>query len=255
MTENTQSPVKPDRDPAGSLLVHSIFPTIQGEGPFAGTPAVFVRLAGCNLQCRLCDTEYTAGAKRMSPDTILTNIIMAAKAGGFDFRRGRFLIGCDAPLKQGVEAGTLVVITGGEPFRQNLVPFTKRLLAERLRVQVETNGTLWSEEPLPGAVTLVCSPKTGRIHQAMMLHAHAFKFVVQDGKVGPDGFPLSVLGMANPAAAPDFALCRRDVEVYIQPLDEQDAVKNEANTKLAVNICLAKGYRLCLQTHKLVNLP
>ena len=54
MKTNTQEPEKIDRD--RHLDVHSIFHTIQGEGPYCGHPAVFIRLAGCNLQCPGCDT-------------------------------------------------------------------------------------------------------------------------------------------------------------------------------------------------------
>src|SRR5882672_9762748 len=46
--------VKEDYDPQGKLWVREVFYTIQGEGPDAGTPAVFVRLAGCNLRCYFC---------------------------------------------------------------------------------------------------------------------------------------------------------------------------------------------------------
>ena len=58
--KNQQLADKPVLNETGlSLQVNSIFYTIQGEGPFAGRPAIFIRLAGCNLQCPGCDTEYT----------------------------------------------------------------------------------------------------------------------------------------------------------------------------------------------------
>ena len=79
------------------LQVHSIFHTIQGEGPFAGTPAVFIRLAGCNLKCPGCDTEYTSKRKEMTVAQIL-----------------------DAIYEVSSITTKLVVITGGEPFRQDL---------------------------------------------------------------------------------------------------------------------------------------
>jgi len=51
---NNQRREKMDSDPGGWLEIVSVWDTIQGEGPFAGSPAVFVRLAGCNLQCPFC---------------------------------------------------------------------------------------------------------------------------------------------------------------------------------------------------------
>jgi len=58
---NQQKP-EPRAKGDGSILdFHSMFFTIQGEGPFAGHRSIFVRLAGCNLQCPGCDTEYTQG--------------------------------------------------------------------------------------------------------------------------------------------------------------------------------------------------
>ena len=60
MQRNTQPAEKQVKSSGLILAINSIFYTIQGEGPFAGSPAVFVRLAGCNLQCPMCDTEYTS---------------------------------------------------------------------------------------------------------------------------------------------------------------------------------------------------
>lgn len=46
------------RESGGLLQVQDVFYTIQGEGPFAGRTAVFIRLTGCNLRCWFCDTVW-----------------------------------------------------------------------------------------------------------------------------------------------------------------------------------------------------
>ena len=50
-------------DNADFYEVQEIFLTIQGEGPYAGTPAIFIRLGGCNLACNFCDTEFESFEK------------------------------------------------------------------------------------------------------------------------------------------------------------------------------------------------
>ena len=100
MEVNTQPREKLDHRSDGSLEVHHIWKTIQGEGPLAGSPAVFVRLAGCTLQCSFCDTDYTSKRVRQEPEEILAGI---KAIGG----------GCNT-----------VVLTGGEPFRQNVGPLS-----------------------------------------------------------------------------------------------------------------------------------
>jgi 7-carboxy-7-deazaguanine synthase len=49
-------------EPSGALKIVDLFYTIQGEGPYNGMPSVFVRLAGCNLRCYFCDTNFETGA-------------------------------------------------------------------------------------------------------------------------------------------------------------------------------------------------
>ena len=56
--------------PPNTLTVTSRFYTLQGEGPFRGFPAYFVRLAKCNLACSFCDTYFDSGTV-MSYDQIL----------------------------------------------------------------------------------------------------------------------------------------------------------------------------------------
>ncbi len=107
---NTQPIHKLDLSKEGTLDVHSLFYTIQGEGPHCGKPAIFVRLYGCNLQCPGCDTDYTSTKKPMSV-AVLRAAIDALKEDEQP----------DAPKP-------IVVITGGEPFRQNITPLCIALL-------------------------------------------------------------------------------------------------------------------------------
>lgn len=231
MQTNAQKTERQFLHPEGAVQLHHAFPTIQGEGPFAGTPAIFVRLAGCNLQCPFCDTDYTSQRTTYLPWEILAQI----QAWKLVHPRSR----------------QLVVITGGEPFRQNLAPLCRALLQADYIVQIETNGTLYQGDNFPPLVTIVCSPKTGKLNEKLAKRVDAFKYVVEAGKVGSDGLPLSALGNGIEVAKPPAGSV---AEIYIQPLDEQDSEKNRANTEAAVASCLMFGHRLCIQTHKLVNL-
>ncbi|MBW4027942.1 MAG: radical SAM protein [Acidobacteria bacterium] len=99
-----------------------LYKSVQGESSFAGRPCIFVRLAGCNLRCSWCDSEYTfAGGFRQSEDEVVTAIEKLA------------------PVK-------LVEFTGGEPMLQEreLIPLMERLLASGYELMIETSG----ERPL-----------------------------------------------------------------------------------------------------------
>lgn len=238
MKDNEQPIEKKSHPKLMDLDVHSVWKTIQGEGPLAGNPAIFVRLAGCNLRCRLCDTDYTSNRRKMSPIDLRDKV-------------NELCDGCNIRL---------VVLTGGEPFRQNITPLCKHLMAWGFRVQIETNGTIgphpWfmtSEGSDDSVASIVCSPKTPTIHPKIMDRANAFKYILQDGFVDPlDGLPLNVLGMNVRVARPDNEYLHR--EIYVQPLDEQDEDKNRANVKAAVDSSFKFGYRLCLQQHKQIGL-
>ena len=99
------------------LRVSEVFRSIQGETSRAGRPCVFIRLAGCNLNCRWCDTRY-------------------AREGGDAWTL--------ADLLDAVDGGPQgVCVTGGEPLLQEETPALVRALLDRGRsVAVETNGSL-----------------------------------------------------------------------------------------------------------------
>lgn len=231
MRINEQPIEKMERSTDGTLDVHSIFYTIQGEGPFCGQPAIFVRLAGCNLQCPGCDTDYTSTRKRHSVAILMSKI--------YELRDDDFP---EAPKP-------LVVITGGEPFRQNIVYLCRSLLREGFPVQVETNGTLSVPDDLPSAVSIVCSPKTGKIHDTVMQKAIALKYVVKAGAVCKDGLPTRSL---DHTCSPVVAKPTEDFSgvVYVQPMDERNHQRNRENLEAAKISCMRNGHTLQIQIHK-----
>ncbi|HEY8073989.1 MAG TPA: 7-carboxy-7-deazaguanine synthase QueE [Labilithrix sp.] len=107
-----------------------IFATVQGEGPSCGTPAVFVRLAECNLRCAWCDTKYTwdwANHDKAKETTELADDALVARVRSAAGEKTR-----------------TVVVTGGEPLLQQaeLGPVLRALDDEGFAIEIETNGTI-----------------------------------------------------------------------------------------------------------------
>jgi organic radical activating enzyme len=127
------------------LFVTSIFYTLQGEGPYRGEPAIFVRLAKCNLACSFCDT-YFDGGDWLTFDQVYDRIMAAAVS----------YFGGEVPGWFEQKVG--LVITGGEPMLQkNLGTFLHKVQNLFAWTQIESNGTVWQD--IPAETTLVCSPK------------------------------------------------------------------------------------------------
>ncbi|WP_179953161.1 7-carboxy-7-deazaguanine synthase QueE [Desulfobotulus mexicanus] len=121
------------------LCVHELFHSIQGEGPFSGRPAVFLRLSGCvKPYCSFCDTsEALEKGKEFSEEKVLDEILSYKTS--------------------------LVVITGGEPFLQwqtGLQDLESSLMDQGLEVQYESSGRAGIPENVQGKVVL--SPKPGQ---------------------------------------------------------------------------------------------
>jgi 7-carboxy-7-deazaguanine synthase len=228
---NTQA--KEPLDHGETIQVHSIFYTIQGEGPFSGMPAIFIRLAGCNLQCPGCDTEYTEHRKAYTAAQLKDAVsTMVREAGG--------------------SSAELAVITGGEPLRQNITGLVNALQELGYLVQIETNGTL---PPSPGMppCAIVCSPKAPKVNEKLLAFGVlAFKYVVDTlSGVLADGLPAAILHGMEPARPPkDF-----EGDIFLSPMDEGCLDANARNLGLAVRSCLSHGYRLQVQLHKLASLP
>ncbi|HCR85144.1 MAG TPA: radical SAM protein, partial [Alphaproteobacteria bacterium] len=182
------------------LDIQEVFATIQGEGPNAGTPSVFLRLSGCNLACEFCDTEF----ENFKPQN-LENIISEIKALSKN--------------ENGKKVRNLVVITGGEPLRQPIEKLCDELILNKFSVQIETNGTIFRN--LHEKVEIICSPKNNgmgykKIRPDLLERITAFKFIISANN-------------KNYSSVPDVGQSEYKTPVYIQPMDEYNKKKNLAN--------------------------
>jgi len=214
------------------LDVKEIFYSIQGEGPFAGTPAWFIRMAECPLRCPGCDTDFRNGQK-FGEEFILNQIA--------------------------TQRPSLVVITGGEPLAQDISTLCWGLFDEGFDVQIETSGVSChpGNYTILDNITIVCSPKTPKLDKNVIPHIDFFKYVCRAGEIDEDGLPVEVMvGHANIKTVyrDTEVLQNYPSEVFLQPFDEVDAEQNQINLTFAAQVCMKYGYHLTVQIHKLAGL-
>ncbi len=225
-----QNPIAPIINKDDGLTLHVVkgspFSTIQGEGPYAGHPATFIRLHGCNLRCTFCDTQFS---EPDDPTVLIAGLVKE----------------CLHNKNQ------LVVITGGEPLRQNILPLCTELFNLGFVVQVETAGTLWIDG-LQNVTKIVVSPKTPTIHPMIKHAASAFKYVISIGDQHEGCLPITA---TQPGAKPAMlAPPRKGAPVYLSPCDEGDEVINKANRHLVARLAIQYKVYAGLQLHKFMGM-
>jgi 7-carboxy-7-deazaguanine synthase len=208
--------------------VKEIFYTLQGEGAQTGRAAVFCRFAGCNLWsgreadrasaiCKFCDTDF---ADTNGP-------------GGGKFPTAEALADAVAEKWPSATPGgkPYVVCTGGEPLLQLDPPLIDALHAQGFEIAVETNGTVSA----PAGIDWICvSPKSDAPLQQTTGDELKLVYPQQDAK--PGRF--------------------EDLNFRHFFLQAMDGPSRDANTKLALEYCLAHPkWRISLQTHKLLGIP
>ena len=138
------------RDPQGRLPVVEIFSSIQGEGRWAGYPAIFIRLAYCNLGCVWCDTRFTWDKDKIDHGTLLQIDEIVATV--------------EAVTPRNSDRSNLhIVLTGGEPMlHQEILAHLISALKESgfEYFEIETNGTIVPNGDLTRLISWWnCSPK------------------------------------------------------------------------------------------------
>lgn len=223
------------------MVITEIFKSIQGESTYAGLPCVFVRLTGCNLRCRWCDTAYAFyGGTKLTVEEV--------------FDRVRAL---SAPVAAGFSpAGhiPLVEITGGEPLLQpDVHPLVDRLLAAGYTVLIETSGER-SVGKLPREVVKIVDVKCPDSGEA-----NTFDFANLDALDRKDEIKFVIASRRDYEFARDFTaqhrLAERVHEVIFSPVfaDPEGTWEGMGARTLAEWI-LADGLpvRLGLQLHKFI---
>ena len=136
--------------PQPSWKVNEIFYSIQGEGKHTGMPAVFVRLAGCSMNCPFCDTQYAA---REGEETDSAHLLQTL---------------AQWPAKT-------VIITGGEPAEQDLTGLIAVLKKAGYAVHLETNGSIDTDV---SRADFVCVSPKKYVSPEMLKKADVIKIVV-----------------------------------------------------------------------------
>jgi 7-carboxy-7-deazaguanine synthase len=214
-----------------------LYKSVQGESSFAGLPCIFVRLAGCNLRCSWCDSEYTfTGGKPFTEDQIVAEIETLA------------------PCR-------LIEFTGGEPMLQarELLPLMERLLAENYTLMIETSG----ERPLaevPKAVHKIVDVKCPGAGSA----ANSFRLENLDALTENDEVKFVISDREDYEFSRDFirthALAEKAGNILLSPAfqktpsPQRTADNMELDPRKLVDWMLADGLpaRLSLQIHKFI---
>lgn len=199
------------------MTLNEVFYSIQGEGRYIGTPAVFVRTQGCSAHCPWCDSAstWTPSDKDRTFHWIEREINRA-----------------------GMNKCKLVVITGGEPTEQDdLYHICDELKYAGYMVHLETNG---SREVASGHFNwVVCSPKEAYDYR-IACRADELKYVVNDR--------MSLSDVINASVRHEYA-----GRIWLQPMDEKSPEQNERNCQFCYEQALLDPrLRVGLQYHKLL---
>lgn len=218
--------------------INEIFESLQGEGAHTGVPAIFVRLQGCPVGCSWCDTKHTWD---VDPDRQKSaSDVMAQQRESADW----FEVDSDQLLAIFRDKGytaKVVILTGGEPCMYDLTEISANLINSGYAVHVETSGTF--DVVVDEKAWVTVSPKVD------MKGGYA----VLDSALNRADEIKHPIAMEKHVEELDELLNRLDTErkplIYLQPISQQQRA-----TELAIKTCIARNWRLSLQTHKFIGI-
>lgn len=224
----------PSRTSLPTVRVNEVFYSIQGEGAWTGTPMVFVRLSGCDLNCSYCDTKHESW-KVMTSDQI--------NSVAFNLYEERHYPGFRR-----------VCFTGGEPtIQEHFFDVVEYMLQNRWEVHIETNGRHRIPDSLyksnfRQSLWITASPKT-KMHGALITRPDEIKIV----------YPHEWPGIDVVSHWKHIWGSRRNndfLPVFLQPCDEGPFKKYETEQNIQTAAMRVLEYpgllRLSLQTHKII---
>ena len=215
-----------------------MFETIQGEGVFTGVPAVFVRLQECPVGCAWCDTKQTWEANEQDQQSFDQVIVKTGDSPNWCSASAQQIIAMYQ--SQGYTAKH-IVITGGEPCIYDLVPLTQAFDEIGCQCQIETSGTFEVRATKDTWVTV--SPKVAMkgklpVIESALLRANEIKHPVATDK---DIENLDQL--LQSANVPESTV------IALQPISQKPRA-----TQLCIDTCVARNWRLSIQTHKYLSI-
>ncbi|MEH6712074.1 MAG: 7-carboxy-7-deazaguanine synthase QueE [Paraglaciecola polaris] len=220
--------------------INEVFESLQGEGAHTGVPSIFIRLQGCPVGCPWCDTKHTW--------TVDENLqVEAAQVMAQNEDTEQWFSHTPQQLlslfkAQGYTANN-IILTGGEPCMYDLTELSTVLLDNGYSVQIETSGTY--EILTHGDTWVTVSPKVNmpgkrNVLKSAMLRANEIKHPVAMQKHIDELEDVLLLLEGEGAPKP---------LIYLQPISQQKRA-----TELCIKTCIARNWRLSLQTHKFIGI-
>ena len=218
--------------------INEMFESLQGEGTFTGVPAIFIRVQGCPVGCSWCDTKHTwdiPPEKEISAEQVL---LKTSESENWFAATAEQLY--ELVQNQGYRAKH-IVLTGGEPCLYDLRPLSSVFIDNGYQVQIETSGTFPLKTHTNTWITV--SPKINmkggyEVRPEVLEQADEIKHPIAMEK-----HVAELDALLQPVSL------KRDCHIYLQPISQQKRA-----TELAVETCIARNWRLSLQTHKYIGI-